>query len=460
MKRTLRKLILFLVISSMILLIIACTDNNVEENEKVVEKDTSKAYEGYTLFTPLTSGTTYLIDMNGNVVHKWEGEHYPGNSVYLLEDGNLLRTADPGLNGNDTFKAGGAGEKVQKFDWEGNLLWDFEYSSDKYLIHHDIEYMPNGNILMISWDYKTYEEAIAAGRNPDLLEEEALWPDKIIEVKPTGPKEGEIVWEWHLWDHLIQDYDPEKENYGDVSKHPELIDLNYIGTEGRKADWTHINSIDYNEELDQIVLSVHGFSEIWIIDHSTTTEEAAGHTGGKSGKGGDILYRWGNPQTYRAGDKDDQQLFAQHDAEWIEEGYPGEGNILVYNNGLNRLGKDKGYSTVEEIKPPVDNNGNYRLEEGKSYGPEKPVWTYKADPPEDLYSAYISGSQRLPNGNTLIISGYNGEFREVTKNGEVVWRYTSPYGKEQENKVMRKNSVFKAERYSPDYPGLKKLKEE
>lgn len=459
MRKSMKKLIILIIIMIVTTLVVACTTDN-GDNSKETEKgkdNKAQVYEGYTLFTPLTSGTTYLIDNNGDVVHEWEGEHYPGNSVYLLEDGRLLRTADPGLNGNETFNAGGAGGNVQIFDWEGNILWDFEYSSDEYLLHHDIEYLPNGNILMISWDYKSYDEAVQAGRNPRLLPDGELWSEKIIEVKPTGSNKGEIVWAWYLWDHLIQDHDSTKENYGDVSQHPELVDLNFIGADGPGADWAHINSIDYNEELDQILLSVHSFSEIWIIDHSTTTEEASEHSDGRYGKGGDILYRWGNPQTYGRGKEDDQQFYAQHDAEWIEEGYPGENNIIVYNNGLNRLEEGKDYSTVEEIKSPIDEKGNYRLEEGKSYGPEKPVWLYKADPPEDLYSAYISGCQRLPNGNTLIISGFNGEIREVTKDKEVVWTYTSPYGKEQENEVMRKNSVFKAEKYSPDYPGLKNL---
>jgi hypothetical protein len=418
--------------------------------------EVSKPFEGYTLYTPLTSNITYLINNDGDVVYTWEGQHFPGNSVYLLENGNLLRTADPGANGNEVFTSGGAGEMVQEFDWEGNLLWEFEYSSDQYLLHHDIEVLPNGNVLMISWEYKSREEAIAAGRDPNLLEDGELWPDKIIEVKPTRPRGGEIIWEWKVWDHLIQDFDPSKENYGNVGEHPELVDINFVGkNKGGRADWLHINSVAYNEALDQIVLSVHGFDEIWVIDHSTTTAEAAGHTGGRSGKGGDLLYRWGNPQTYRAGGPEDQQFFGQHDAEWIAQDLPGGGNILVFNNGLNRQGQGKGYSTVVEIETPLDDGGNYKLTAGESFGPDEPVWEYKGNPPSSFYSSYISGAQRLPNGNTLIVSGADGTFREVTHGGKIVWEYTNPFGKKSESGGANENTVFKAEKYAPDYPGLK-----
>ena len=104
-------------------------------------------------------------------------------------------------------------------------------------------------------------------------------------------------------DHLIQDFDASKANYGEVAEHPELIDLNFRLSETTNyrdpSDWIHSNGIDYNPELDQIVLSPSNFSEVWIIDHSTTRTEAAGSNGGNSGKGGDLLYRWGNPRAYR-----------------------------------------------------------------------------------------------------------------------------------------------------------------
>lgn len=404
-----------------------------------------RSFEGYTLFSPMVSTTTFLINNSGEIVHTWESKYIPGKAVYLLEDGNLLRTACP--SPNPTFPAGGIGGRVELIDWNGTVLWSFDYSTDTHCLHHDVEMLPNGNILMIAWDYKTAAEAIEAGRNPDLLPMGHLWPDYIIEVEPTGTSGGNIVWEWHVWDHLIQDYDPTKENYGVVEDHPELIDINYGGM--LKGDLTHINGIDYNEEFDQILLSVHTYSEIWVIDHSTTTEEAAGHTGGRYGKGGDLLYRWGNPQAYRRGSAKDQKFFGQHDAQWIEEGCPGEGNILVFNNGWGR--PDGAYSSVDEIVPPVDSNGTYFLKPGAPYGPKEQFWVYTAENPTDFYSLNIAGAQRLPNGNTLICNGANGIFFEVTLNKKTVWGYTNQFPN------LVDNQVFKIRRYAPDYPGLKNL---
>jgi hypothetical protein len=399
-------------------------------------------FDGYTLFAPIMSTTTYLINLSGEVVHTWNSNYNPRMSAYLPETGHLLRTAK--MSVNPTFDAGGAGGGVEIIDWDGNVIWDFEYSTDQHCLHHDIEMLPDGNVLMIAWEYKTALEAIAAGRNPALVID-ALWPDHIIEVEPTGATGGNIVWEWHVWDHLIQDYDPTKDNYGVVADHPELIDINFAPG----MDLNHINSVDYNPEFDQIILSAHAFAEIWVIDHSTTTEEAAGHTGGNSGKGGDILYRWGNPQAYRAGGEADQKFFRQHDAHWIEPGLPGEGNILVFNNGAGR--PEGNYSSVDEIVPPVDSNGNYYLAPGSAYGPENLAWTYTAENPGDFFALNLGGAQRLPDGNTLISDGPHGVFFEVTPAGDIVWEYVNPFP------GPNRRRTFKAHRYAPDYPGLSNL---
>ncbi len=408
--------------------------------------NTERAFDGYTLFTPIHEGNAYLIDNAGRIVHSWDKGTSGNMTPYLLEDGSVIR----------------ANVGITQHAWDGSLVWDFDYV---FQGHHDIEVLPNGNVLLLAYDFKTDLEAIAEGRDPGALNTGALWSEKIVEVRQTGPTSGEIVWEWRVWDHLIQDFDPAKDNFGVVGDHPELIDINFGETNVNNddRDWLHANSVDYNPELDQIVISVRQFGELWIIDHSTTTEEAASDGGGTSGMGGDILYRWGNPEAYRAGGPEDQQLFLQHDAQWITPGLPGEGNLLMFNN---EAGRPEGLlrSSIEEIVPPVDSSGSYPLTPGEAYGPAEPVWSYSNG--EEFYSSIISGVGRLANGNTLITSGVPGTIFEVTPEGETVWKYVNPIqgaGPLTQGDPIppigpgfgfNGNQVFRAIRYAPDYPGL------
>lgn len=397
-------------------------------DEAALTLATTPPYVGYNLLSPLGSTDTFLMDNDGIFVHSWTSAYGPGNAVYLLEDGTLMRC---GNTRDTTFDAGGAGGIVQQYNWDGDLLWSFQHSTDSYRLHHDVEVLPNGNILMIAWQLKTETQVLTAGRNPSLLTDSELWPDYIIEVQPTGSDGGNIVWQWNVWDHLVQDYDSAKENYGVVADNPQKINLNFAIN--GNADWNHINSIDYNAQLDQIVLSVRNFSEIWIIDHNTTVAEAATEAG-------DLLYRWGNPQAYGAGDSSDQQLFVQHDAKWIESGLPGVGDILIFNNGQGR--SDGNYSTVDQITPPIDTDGSYTLQIGSTYAPQLPDWTYTSNPAADFYAMNISGAQRLANGNTLVCQGPDGLFFEVTSQGDKVWEYDYD------------GQVFRIERYALDYPGF------
>ena len=402
-----------------------------------------KSYPGYTLFCPEFNTKAYLINNSGEVVNSWKSKYIQGTDCYLLENGNLLRSCLPRFN-LDLPLLGITG-RIEMFSWKGKLIWEFDYSTEKYCLHHGFEVMPNGNILMIAVESKSAEEAILQGRNPLTLPAGEIWPSYLIEVEPTFPSGGKIVWEWHVRDHLIQDFDPTKKNYGVVGDHPERVDINH-GTLTGFLDWNHFNSVDYNEELDQILISSHIQNEIWIIDHSTTTEEAAGHIGGRYGKGGDLLYRWGNPQVYRAGSENNQQLFGQHDARWVESGFPGEGHITVFNNGLLRPGEI--HSSVEEIVPPVDEDGFYFHQPGYAYGPLEPIWSYSAENPSDFFSPIISGAERLPNGNTLICNGLPGIFFEVTHEKELVWQYHNLFPDKINIRVTDIN------RYPLDYPGI------
>ncbi len=428
--------------------------------EAVAWRGETTPFDGYTLFQPMHSTSIYLVDMDGEPVHEWETDYNPGQSVYLLDNGNLLRAArDPQPTGS--FRGGGEGGIVQEIAWDGTVVWEYKLSDETFRQHHDVEPMPNGNVLVIAWESRTYEEAVAAGINPSRMESDFIWPDFIVEIEPVYPDRGDVVWEWHAWDHLVQELYRDKANYGVVAEHPELIDINaapahtarqqiatqesleqlrslgYIAgsaeTDDRPeigADWLHLNSVDYNAELDQVLLSSRHFSEVWIVDHSTTTEEAAGKTGGRWGKGGDLLYRWGNPEAWSVGGPDDRQLFVQHDAQWIGKGLPGAGNILIFNNGAGRA--DGNYSSVDEIAPPTDTAGNYLMVPEEPSAPLGPVWTYVAPDKESLFSGMLSGAQRLPNGNTLIAEGARGRMLEVGAENAVVWELLNPFAEDED----------------------------
>jgi len=175
---------LFIVISALVIL-----HFEMYASTQAQAKD-SKAFEGYTLFQSLFGTTTYLINMDGEIVHKWEMQNSAGFSTYFLDNGHLLRsasrTAGGGMmggmmgggrggrgtgaqgTGNERRQPGGigAGGKIQEIDWDGKIVWEYEYATDTEVPHHDIKKMPNGNILLLCWDGKTAEESIAAGRNP------------------------------------------------------------------------------------------------------------------------------------------------------------------------------------------------------------------------------------------------------------------------------------------------------
>jgi len=408
----------------------------------------SLSFNGYTLFAPINYKNTYLIDNCGFLVNEWESNYNPGLSAYLLPDGNLLRTI---RTNSSFFLGGGTGGGLEIRDWDNDLVWQYIYSQDSiHHQHHDMEYLPNGNILLIAWEYLPAQAAIDAGRNP-IGTGLAFWPDKIVEIKPIGTDSIKTVWEWHAFDHIIQDFDNTKPNYGIVAEHPELIDLNY--RTDTNSDWLHTNGVDYNPQLDQIILSVRNYSEFWVIDHSTTTEEAAGHTGGNSGKGGDILYRWGNPQTYNRGTSADRVFYAQHDAHWIPDGIPGSGNIMVFNNGKGLISNV--HSSIDVIAPPVDASGNYTINESDAFGPTELAWTYEAATMTDFYSSNVSGAQRLPNGNTLICEGTSGHLFEVNQDGELLWDYVVPVSfggpLSQGTNMNGQNGTFRSYRYSTDY---------
>lgn len=408
--------------------------------------------DGYILFSPMTSTKTYLINKCGEKVHEWNtSTNRPALSCHLMTDGSLLRT---GKTNNANFNEGGSGGIIEKFDWNGTLTWSYIISDSNFVQHHDIKLLPNGNILAIVWDRYTNAEAIAHGKNTAYTNAH-LWSEKIIEIQPVGTNSGTIVWEWKLWDHLVQDFDNTKPNNGVITDHPELVNLNYFPGQPTSMDWIHFNSIDYNATTDQILLSSHTFNEIWVIDHSTSTSEAASHTGGNSGKGGDLLYRWGNPQAYQRGNPSTKSFFGQHHATWIPSGYPNAGKILVFNNGLNRTGT---FSSIDMIETPINSMNQYPIGATTAFLPNNLFWTYTDPTPSDFYSSNISGVYPLINGSFLISSGANGTFFEIDSNNQTLWKYINPIvntGILTQGAVPgTTNPVFRCEYYPSTYPAF------
>jgi len=410
---------------------------------------TQEPYEGYTLYSPggiSSTNASYLRDVDGTIYNSWSHNSGAASMPYLHpgdEPGfeNSLLYYPCRVN-NPTMNAGGVGGKVEIYNWGGDLLWSYELSDNTYQHHHDIDVLPNGNILMIAWERKYQSDWQDKGRSSVNNSLNQMWSTVIFEIEPNLINgNSEIVWEWRIWDHLIQDIGDEfSATYGEISDHPELMDINCgnagsTGGPGGQAngDWMHVNAVDYNQYLDQIVFSSRFQNEVYIIDHSTTTAEAASHSGGNSSVGGDFLYRWGNPQNYDRGDSSDEILAGQHGVNWIEQGYPGEGNLIIYNNQ-----QSNNSSAVIEIITPVNINGNYTLNTNSAYEPDSYVWIYQSN----FFSDVQSGAFRLPNGNTLITVANDSYIFEVTANGQEVWDYDYP-----SNNAL----IARADRYGYDF---------
>jgi len=415
--------------------------------------NTANAYNGYTLFTPYYSDFTYLIDNCGEIINTWESPARPYYVAYLLDNGSIVR-----LTGLGTSNA----DYIEIRDWNDNLVWQWNPTGTDYdYMHSDIAILPNGNFLVILEDRLTPTEWITLGGDPGNISNSYSALEGIIEIQPVGTNGANIVWEWTLADHIIQDFDPTKATYGVVANNPQLWDINNINWIGQARDQQHVNGIDYHPVKDQIALSCWSCSELLIIDHSTTTAQAAGHTGGNSGKGGDILYRYGNPINYDHGTTADRVFYGQHNTDWIDSSLPHGDKISVFENGNGRPGG--AYTRVVILDPPTDAVGNYLTDASGEYLPTSfdyvwpPLGT--SAPTFDgtlFYSQYMGGVNMQPNGNVVICEAMTGRFFEVDPAGTIVWHYQNP----DKDTIYPQGATptsawsYRAERYQPTHPAF------
>lgn len=381
-------------------------DEEIDLDDEIVLADEVEVYDSVKLENSITlvvinGGTSsFLVDKKGEILKEWDFDIPLGNDLELMPDGKLLGI----FKASDlSFSFGGFGGIVRIINVDGSIDWEFNYHSENYLAHHDVEMLPNGNILIMVWERISTADA----QNMGIDVGHDVFPEALIEVNPGT---DQIVWEWHTKDHLVQDVDSNLPNYGVVKDNPELINHNYVDMDN--GDIMHANGIDYDPVKDVIYMSVNFFSEVWVIDHSTTSLEASSHEGGNYNKGGDLIYRFGNPEAYNntAGER----LFDRnHFPNFLESDEPGAGNILVFNNNA-----EAGQSIIHELKMP----DNFNLIPDVDNEPLE-VWSFTD---ANLFNERISGAVRLKNGNTLICEGDYGLW-EVTPEKEVVWKY-NPVG--------------------------------
>jgi len=438
-----------------------------------------KAFNGYTLFA--SRGATFLIDMEGQVVHTWR----IGTSPRLLENGHLLDATRDDPSGFRGFR---------ELDWDGKVVWEYTETRKGYAPHHDWVRIFNKKLnayttLYIANRAVTREQALAAGCDPARVKRDAS-VDAIVEID----MDGNIVWEWWFLNYTIQDDNANWPNWAGpgktVADYPGRIDINMPG-HPLKRDWLHCNSLDYNTELGHIVInSVHG--EFYIIDHDATVIAGDPRRSIElaASSAGDFLYRFGDLARYGQGEpprilenwnvatSGHKQIGGSHDVHWIPPGLPGADHILIFNNGQYLFDRTS-QSSVLEINPFLDSRGRrlnhyvnppeagYTLVEfhhdthkPKRLVSKQNVWSYQSKSNQGFFSHIGSGAQRLPNGDTLICAMTEGHLFEVTPEGELVWEYINPITPDGPVKVLKDslpmtNAVFRAYRYAPNHPALK-----
>jgi len=395
----------------------------------------------------------WLQAPDGTRVHEWPHYHHASETIsaYLRDDGLLFRTGCP-VDWIETrgFPVGVHG-MISLVEPDGTVVWEHQiFEPWQRTMHHDFEPLPNGNVLVTVFEGMSYDEGYEFGwvdqSRETLLKPphfQKLWFERIIELQPNlDDGTTEIVWEWDTRDHMVQDVDPAKPNFGEIGPGCRKLDLNR----------TIYKDFFFCMGQLQIMLSSALHEELWIIDHSRSTEETRGEAG-------DLLYRWGNPASHKAGPESDKTLFWQHDIHWIPDDVPHEGDVMVFNNGARRdadgqtdfdekiMSYGASQSDILELKMPVDDDGNWTWDHDDKHNGAKVVWSYNSDQDKDWYSPFMSGARRRTNGNTVAGLGRNKAIREVTPDGEAVLDYV-PGGP---------GRFFRIMTYSADHPGVKKL---
>lgn len=387
----------------------------------------SQAHEGYVLFSPIRNKSVYLIDRCGYIVNQWITDDFPNRMSYLKSNGNLVRT---------TLK-----NRLEEWTWDGEKLWSMDFDSLGYKLHHDLALLPNGNTLVMAIELVSSSQQDSLGRLAQYIDGD-MESEVILEVAIDGNQQPELVWKWRLIEHVVQDVDSNKVNYSEIDEARRKLDINYIYQDDIK-DWAHFNSIAYNEEEDEIMVSSRHTSELYIVDHSISSDET-------STEEGDFLWRWGNPIVYKSGTLADRKLYGQHDGNWMK--HSDNTQVSVFNNGDERLGEFSSLHTLQLEKEP---SGEYKLSQDGKYAPSRFEWTYGNQTTENVIYSFIEGGLEFISETDFLVSeSSSGRMIQMDRQGEVSWVYRNPVNisvLQQNEDISFGPDYFKMVFYSKDY---------
>ena len=387
-----------------------------------------KCSNGYTLFTAPKKGVV-LINMNGEIVRHWKG--FGGFPAKMIPGGYVLGS----LGTRDAADGYQDETDVTMLDWDGNVVWSFDKNEEiedpdkpkRWMAREHHDYQMEGNPvgywvpgMETSPDFQKMLILVHRDvRNPE-ISPQLLLEDRLIEVD----REGNITWEWNMLDYF-DDF-----NFDETIKNAMFRNPNTqpTGPEGQ-GDIFHVNCASYlgpnkwydagDERFkpDNIIMDSREANIMWIIDHET----------------GHVVWQVGPDFTATPELRIFGTIVGPHHTHMIPKGLPGEGNIMVYDNGgwagygapnqFSKIGLKvtrRDSSRVVEFDPTTleivweckglaknsaggfDFNGNY------------------------FYSPLTSSAQRMPNGNTVICEGCSAKLMEFTPEGELVWEYMFP----------------------------------
>ncbi|HJM75502.1 MAG TPA: aryl-sulfate sulfotransferase [Dehalococcoidia bacterium] len=344
--------------------------------------DTERSVSGYTLVTPMSGDGSYLIDIEGRIVHRWQFGGFVSGYGKLLPSGNLLvRGTDATEEVPDDIVLPMPRDRarhgaLREVDWDGNVVWEYVHP----WVHHDMLRLDNSNTLLGRWSVmpEALAQSVQGGRAIP-RGSNLMFGDDIVEVDA----DGNDVWSVSLADLLDPTEDP------------------ICPIEGRR-EWLHLNGIDVTASGD-ILFSCRNTSRVGLVDRAS----------------GELRWKFGDPNTHH-----------QHHPTALPNG-----NVQIFDNGAHMLAPSP-VSRIIEVDPATD----------------EIVWSYYGTPREQFFSGHISGAERLAGDNVLICEGTSGRIFEVTRAGELVWEWVTPFL--DPSAIGPTKQIFRAHRYEPSFEGL------